>query len=656
MRRTAWCLVLAALCLAIPGLARGVLALARGADLTGLAAAQIADLFLTGLRLDAIIAGSIVLPVAALLVLAPERWLTRTLFALRFHAGLAFFLLGFAEIAGYYFFRYYDLRPNHLVLEHAADPEVISTLLAGYPVGWILALSLALALLATWGLVQLAGRAQTPASRRGALADRLAALLLLLLSGLAMRGTLDHRPLNPTFAARTPNRVANEIAGSGVLNLATEIVQRQARVYQPLASVVPPLPEAEALARARAQLARSGDWLEGAPSPLARRVSAPARAKPLNVVLVVMESFTASLVGTLGGSPALTLEFDRLAEQGVLFERCYATGERTVQGLEAILSSFPSLPGVSAVRRPQALHGFETLASTLGARGYDTLFLYGGQGIFDDMRGFFVGNGFDVFLEERDFENVGFRGAWGVSDEDVFRRALAELEQRSAAGRSVLAVILTVSLHSPWEFPPGRVGALPADTPVPPGFERAELENYRYADWALGELVREARSKPFFDDTLFVFVGDHGVHLRGRELVPIDENRVAALFYAPAQLAPRRIARVTSQLDVAPTLMGILGGDYASTFFGEDVLRNPAGEGFAPMVYDRKRIGLLRGSRFGVFLENGDELAFEREAGGGGFAPVPLGPRERDEHRDGAALLQMAETLLLEGRYRTTPP
>ena len=656
MRRTAWCLVFAALCLAIPSLARAMLALERAADLAPLLAHQIADLFFTGLRLDAIIAGSLVLPVAAFLLLAPERWLARGLAALRIHAALVFCLLCFVEIAGLFFFRYYDLRPNHLVLEHAADPEVVATLLAAYPVAWILALSLGLALLATWLQQRLARRAPAPARWRGALADRLGALLCLGLAGLAMRGTLDHRPLNPTFAARTPNRVANEIAGSGVLNLATEAWLRLRHVYPPLASVVPRLPEPEALSRARARFARTGAWLPDAPSPLARRVDAPARNRPLNVVLVVMESFTARLVGTLGGSPALTPEFDRLAEQGVLLANCYATGERTVQGLEAILSSFPSLPGVSAVRRPQALHGFETLANTLRARGYDTLFLYGGQGIFDDMRGFFVGNGFDVFLEERDFENVGFRSAWGVSDEDVFRRALSELEQRSAAGRPVFAVILTVSLHSPWQFPPDRVEPLPRDTPVPPGFEHAELENFVYADWALAALVREARSKPFFDDTLFVFVGDHGVHLRGRELVPIDENRVAALFFAPAHLAPRRIERVTSQLDIAPTLMGMLGGSYASTFFGEDVLSDPQGEGFAPMVYDRKRIGLLRGPRFGVFLENTEELAFERGPGGAAFVPVALTPHLRDEHRDGAALLQMAETLLLEGRYRSTSP
>jgi hypothetical protein len=130
MRRTAWCGVLAALCLAIPSLARAGLALARSADLEGLSPGQIADLFLTGLRLDGMIAGSVVLPVAALLLLTPERWLAGCLKALHLHAGLVFLLLCAAEVAGLYFFAYYDLRPNYLVLEHAGDPEVIATLLS----------------------------------------------------------------------------------------------------------------------------------------------------------------------------------------------------------------------------------------------------------------------------------------------------------------------------------------------------------------------------------------------------------------------------------------------------------------------------------------------------------------------------------------------
>src|SRR5262245_21103853 len=306
MRRTRWCLVLAALCLAIPGLARAGLVLARAADLAGLQPGQIADLLLTGLRLDGMIAGSVVLPVAALLLLMPERWLGGGLKALHLHAGLAFLLLCAAEIGGLYFFAYYDLRPNYLVLEHAGDPEVIRTLLTGYPAGWAILFSLAGALLALWLQHRGAGRVRAGSGRLGVLADHLGALLCLILAGLAMRGTLDHRPLNPAFAARTSNRIANEIAGSGVLNVFREMDQRRTGRRPPLASVLPALPEPEALARARAQLSPlSGSWVEHAPSPPARRILPPAREKPLNVVLVVMESFTGRLVGALGGSPAL---------------------------------------------------------------------------------------------------------------------------------------------------------------------------------------------------------------------------------------------------------------------------------------------------------------------------------------------------------------
>ena len=177
MRRTAWCGVLAALCLAIPGLSRAGLALARRADLEGLRPGQIADLFLTGLRLDAMIAGSVVLPVAILLLLTPERWLTGCLKALHLHAGLVFLLLCAAEIGGWFFFAYYDLRPNYLVLEHAGDPEVIATLLSAYPLGRGLLSALAGALLATWLQHRFAGRPRprgTSAARppgRAALSD-----------------------------------------------------------------------------------------------------------------------------------------------------------------------------------------------------------------------------------------------------------------------------------------------------------------------------------------------------------------------------------------------------------------------------------------------------------------------------------------------------
>jgi phosphoglycerol transferase MdoB-like AlkP superfamily enzyme len=297
-----------------------------------------------------------------------------------------------------------------------------------------------------------------------------------------------------------------------------------------------------------------------------------------------------------------------------------------------------------------ARSGFETLASVLVRRGYETLFLYGGQGIFDQMRGFFLGNGFQAFIEEDDFDSPGFQSAWGVSDEDLFHRTNRELQSRWEAGRPFLATLLTVSLHSPWEFPPGRAPELPADTPVPPGFERAELANFLYADFAIGEFVREARQLPYSRDTLFVFVGDHGVHLRGRTLLPAEEYRVPALFLAPEHLRPRTIDAISSQLDIAPTIMGILGGTYRSTFFGRDVLARDAAEGMAIMVYRKRDYGVLRAGRLTVIPAAGDPRAYRLE-GAAEAAPVAFTRSHGEASRDGLALLQAAECLAEHGLY-----
>jgi phosphoglycerol transferase MdoB-like AlkP superfamily enzyme len=370
------------------------------------------------------------------------------------------------------------------------------------------------------------------------------------------------------------------------------------------------------------------------------------------VVVVVMESFTARLVGHLGGELPLTPELDRLAPEGVVLANCYATGERTVQGLEAVLSSFPPLPGVSAVRRPEATHGFATLASVLGEqRGYDSFFLYGGQGVFDHMVGFFRGNGYRAFVEERDFADPAFKGSWGASDEDVFGRAILECRARWEARKPFLCTVLTVSLHSPWQYPKGRITPVATDTRVPAGFEYEELNNFLYADWAVGKFVREARGEPWFEDTVFAFVGDHGVHLRGRTVVPSEEYRVAALLFAPKHLPPQRIERVTSQLDVAPTLLGILGGAWRTPFFGEDALR-PAGEsGFAPMVYGKRRYAVRHGERLTV-LSGADALAFDVEPGGS-ILSAAVTDADRDAAADTRALLQLAETFLRGRRYAT---
>ena len=240
------------------------------------------------------------------------------------------------------------------------------------------------------------------------------------------------------------------------------------------------------------------------------------------------------------------------------------------------------------------------------------------------MLGFFLGNGFDRFIEEKDFPSPYYKSPWGVSDEDLFERADDEFRRYHEAGQPFFATLLTVSLHSPWQFPAGKIDPLAADTKVPPGFELNELNNFLYADYCIGKFIRAARQAAYFDNTLFVFVGDHGVHLRGNELIPIDEYIVPALFLAPKHVEARRICAVTSQMDLPPTIMGIVGGEYRSAFFGRDVLKAQAEDPFAMVIYNKKRYGIVTDRELIVLRESGDRLAYERAAHGKPWTQIAM--------------------------------
>ena len=624
----------------------------RREELRDLSRAERIRLFWTGFRLDSVIVsrGCLILVLLALLI--PEWMVPLSRPYLLAYVGVFYFVLFLAEIAGYYFFRYYDFRPNYLVFEHGADREVLKTIVRGYPVLRILLLS-AVGVYVTTSLIGATDfiDAEVEVTELPWHWDRWGTFIFLLLTGFATRGTLDHRALNPSLSSISSNRIANEIAGCGLLNVMYEWRQHLKKEFTALKSLVKLPPPDEAVKRCCRRLSAPGRFTDDSPNPLVRLTTGPTRSAHLNIVLVIMESFTGRLTGCLGGDPALSPEFDKIAAEGVLFERCYATGERTIQALEAAVCSFPPLPGEGIVKRPQARQGFATLAEVLKERGYSTLFLYGGQGIFDQMRAFLVANGFDQFIEEKDFSEPEYRSAWGVSDEDLFRRADQEFRALHAQGRPFFATLLTVSLHSPWGYPGGRINPLPASTAVPAGFSLEELNNFLYADYAIGKFIRDTRGAAYFDNTLFVFVGDHGVHLHGRDLVPIDEYRVPALFLAPAHLQATRIPEVISQIDLPPTIMGIVGGDYRNPFFGNDALNAVSDRNFATVIYNKKRYGVVSDRELIVLTETGEQLSYQKACSSDAWRQVPLTGKQSERSKDAVAMLRVAEDLLVSGRY-----
>ena len=311
-----------------------------------------------------------------------------------------------------------------------------------------------------------------------------------------------------------------------------------------------------------------------------RQATAHPRARPLNLVIVLEESLGAEFVGALGGLP-LTPNLDRLAREGLWFERLYATGTRSVRGIEAVAAGFPPTSAVSTVKLAKSQRDFFTLASFLKPHGYESTFFYGGESHFDNMRGFFMGNGFDRVVEQKDMPANAFIATWGASDGDLFERAHQHFSQQPA-DKPFFALVFSSSNHAPFEFPDG-------------GFELYEQPKntvnnaVKYADHALGGFFEKAKKSRYWDNTLFLVVADHNSRVYGPSLIPIERFHIPGLILGGAVRSPERIATVASQLDLAPTLLSMMGLSGEVPLTGRD-LSDPAQRarpGRAIMQFDK---------------------------------------------------------------------
>lgn len=291
----------------------------------------------------------------------------------------------------------------------------------------------------------------------------------------------------------------------------------------------------------------------------------PEGEKKYNVIFITIESFGAEFMTAFGNKEGITPNLDKLAKEGLFFTNMKATGTRTVRGLEALSLSVPPTPGNSIVRRPNNENLFN-ISSPLKDRGYDAKFLYGGAGYFDNMNYFFGNNGFEI-VDRAKFskDEISFANAWGVADEDLFDKTIKEADLSYGANKPFLNFVMTTSNHRPFTYPSGKI-----DIESKSGRNGA----VKYTDYAIGKLVEKAKEKPWFKNTVFVFVADHCAGSAGNTDLPLWRYQIPAIFYAPDIIKPQIFDKNVSQIDVAPTLMGILNLSYQSKFFGTDVVNN----------------------------------------------------------------------------------
>ncbi|BDB53271.1 sulfatase [Flavobacterium ammonificans] len=285
-----------------------------------------------------------------------------------------------------------------------------------------------------------------------------------------------------------------------------------------------------------------------------------------NVVLITIESFSADFMKAYGNENNITPFLDKLALESLQFTNLYAVGNRTVRGLEAVTLCFPPTAGESVVKRKDNKNKFST-GNIFKQKGYNVKYLYGGDAFFDNMEDFFTGNGYDIVDNKTlSLHEITFSNVWGVCDEDMANKAIQIMNTESESGKPFFNHWMTVSNHRPFTYPNNKIDI--------PGDAKSRDGGVKYTDYALKQFFTLAKKQSWFKNTVFVIVADHCASSAGKTELPLEKYRIPALIYSPGFIAPQKYIQLMSQIDVMPTLMGLLNFNYQSKFYGQDVLQS----------------------------------------------------------------------------------
>ena len=517
------------------------------------------------------------------------------------------------------FYREFHQRLNGLVFQYVKeDPKtVLGMLWYGFPVvRYLLAWAVV-----TW-LLSLVFKGIDRVTRpRNALSGGVAGtrsiapwymrigvfFLVLIVAVICARGTLRQGPpLRWGDAYTTESNFANQLGLNGTLTLITAAKSRMSEDRDNIWKAT--LPQADAQQTVRDMLLTSHDKLVEPDIAAVRRDFTPPAENTLpirNVVVILMESFAGHSVGALGSDANITPNFDKLSKEGLLFDHFFSNGTHTHQGMFATMACFPNLPGFEyLMQTPEGSHKLSGLPQLLSAgRNYDDVYVYNGNFAWDNQSGFFSNQGMTNFVGREDFVNPVFSDpTWGVSDQDMFDRGAQELKARQD-GKPFYALLQTLSNHTPYALPEN----LPVERVTGHGSLDEHLTAMRYSDWALGQFFEKAKKEPYFKNTLFVVLGDHGFG-NNRQLTEMDLGRfnVPMLLIGPGvqEKFGQRSSIVGAQVDVVPTIMGRLGGQTRNQCWGRDLLNLPEGD---------KGFGVIKpsGSEQVVAIISGNRILIE---------------------------------------------
>jgi phosphoglycerol transferase MdoB-like AlkP superfamily enzyme len=541
-------LVIAGVALAIWLLLRVALTLQVG--LMQMDISEILGAFFKGFCFDIAALAYLIVPWLLVSAIAPNAWRNKAWMvkARWVVAFLVMFGLVFGAVSEFIFWQEFTTRFNFIAVDYLIyTNEVIGNIRESYPVPLIL---LAIALLVLAVLLVLSKWVRfdtTPQSTKKKLSLIIAAFALPVLS---------YQLVNVDQMEFSKNAYANELAGNGIFSFSAA-ARRNELDYDKFYKTIS---QTDALRTLKAVGAE-----RNAIRPVSEARLGPFKRAPKNVVLISVESLSADYLGTYGNKQNLTPYLDKLASESLVFDKLFATGTRTVRGLDALSIGIPPVPGQAIVHRPNSDH-LAGIGEILRAQNFETFFIYGGYGVFDNMNSYFRSNNYKV-IDRTDFDasTIEAENVWGVDDESLFNNSIKQFDALAQASdktqKPFFAHIMTTSNHRPYTFPEGKID-------LPQGKRAGAV---KYTDYAIGRLIENAKTKPWFKDTLFVIVADHCSSVAGKTKLPVAKYHIPLFFYAPDLLPAGHYSRLASQIDIVPTLLDVLEKKGSGQFYGQSL-------------------------------------------------------------------------------------
>ena len=521
-------------------------------------------MFPIGIRFDIIMLSYLAVLPTLMIVLLPFAILNRISGFFRYFFVICITLLLFMELATPNFLIQYDTRPNRLFVEYLMYPkEVFGTLIKS--VGWQMLIALIVLFFAirylfkkskTWFKLY-----ETKYVYKIAWLPVVAFLLFL-----GIRSSLTSiRPINASNAVFSSNQFCNTLALNSLYTVSFAVYSLKHEGN--MAKMYGKIDEEVALKNVKKYMTADAlDFIDPDIPLLHIQKTLNKKERPYNLVIFLQESLGAEYVGHLGGLP-LTPNLDNLSKEGMTFTNLYCTGTRSVRGIEAVVTGFLPTASRSVVKLGNSQKGFFSIADLLKRKGYETSFVYGGMANFDNMASFFNGNGFDNIIDEVDYDKSksAFKGVWGYSDEDLVREA--NKLYKSYGDKPFFSLMFSTSNHEPFEFPDGRIELFEE----PKGTVNNAI---KYADYAIGKFFEMAKNEDYYKNTIFVIVADHNTRTFGDYLVPIHKFHIPAIIVGP-EVDPSIYTKLCSQIDLAPTVLNLMGLDVETPMAGRDLLTLP---------------------------------------------------------------------------------